>query len=82
MPRWIDATPAQRTAIYIRPAAVKELAGYEAFKDEFRAEFRKLRDAHYADLTDRRARRRVRQAMDQWKLICEHERYLRSVVGA
>jgi hypothetical protein len=82
MARWIDATPAQRLAIYIRPAAIKELAGYEAYKDEFRAEFRKLRDVHYADLTDRRARRRVRHAIEQWKLICERERYLRSVAGA
>ena len=79
MPRWIDATPAQRLAIYTRPAAIKELASYEAFKNEFRAEFRKLNAAHLADLSSRPARRRVRQAIEQWKLICERERWLRSV---
>lgn len=63
-----------------REHVAKELAGWESVKEEHRAKFRVLRDAHLSDQTNRAKRRRVRQAIEEWLRLCEQEREMKAFI--
>ena len=73
-----DAARAKETRAHV----AKELAGWGEVKKEHQDKFRKLYAAHIADLSCRAKRRRVRQAIKEWKDICEQERQMKAFVSA
>tara|TARA_R110000782_G_C14548506_1_gene384681 strand:- start:273 stop:539 length:267 start_codon:yes stop_codon:yes gene_type:complete len=75
MTRYIDASPAQRFYQYTLPAAKKAIAtGYkEIERQRIAALVADQREQHAAAETDRdrkKANRRIRACLDEWKNVC------------
>ena len=75
MANWIGATEAQRFHQYIKPAAERGIASNykEVLRKEIAANVRELRAAHKAAKTDlqrKKANRRIRAQLDEWKRVC------------